>query len=210
MKIKIAICDDEQRQAEYIRTLVGKWADENTINITVDMFESAEKFKNAWKNGERRVFDILLLDIQMNGQNGIELAKEIRQSDEKSIIIFITGFPDYMPEGYDVSALHYLMKPIKEDKFYEVLDKAYKSLAQENKTLSITIDGVLHLLPLMEIRYIEAQNHYVIIKTLSQEYKAKMNLSEIEKSLDNSFFRCQRSFIVNLRFIYKIHQFTSF
>jgi DNA-binding LytR/AlgR family response regulator len=140
----------------------------------------------------------------MGGQNGVELARDLRKTDEKLVIIFITGFSDYISEGYDVSALHYLMKPVKEYKLFEVLDKAVKNLTQKNKSLLLTVDGEMYRIALSEIRYIEARDHYVVIRTVSQEYKTKMNLSEIEKSLDNSFFRCQRSFIVNLKFVYKI------
>ena len=106
MEIKIAVCDDEHELAEYIKNLTGKWADGNSINAKIDMFDSAENFKASWS--ERKTFDILLLDIEMSGQNGMELAREIRQSDKKLTIIFITGYIDYMSEGYDVSALHYL------------------------------------------------------------------------------------------------------
>jgi DNA-binding LytR/AlgR family response regulator len=199
MEIKIAVCDDEHRQTEYIAMLASGWANANNVKITIDLFDGAENFKAAEKT-----FDILLLDIEMGKQNGIDLAREIRRYDTKLIIIFITGFSDYMPEGYDVSALHYLMKPVKEDKFFEVLDKAVKNLAQNTKTLALTADGAAHRILLSKIRYIESQDHYIVVRTGSEEYRAKMNLSEIEKSLDNSFFRCQRSFIVNLRFVYKI------
>ena len=96
------------------------------------------------------------------------------------------------------------MKPVKEDKLFGVLDKAMKNLTQINKSLVLTADGETNHILLSEIRYIEVQDHYVVIRTVSQEYKTKMSLSEIEKSLDNSFFHCQRSFIVNLRFVYKI------
>ena len=202
MEIKIAVCDDEHQQTEYIKSLVNKWADANNIKVTVDMFENAENFKFAWS--ESKAFDILLLDIEMGGQNGVELARDLRKTDEKLVIIFITGFADYISEGYDVSALHYLMKPVKEDKLFEVLDKAVKTLTQINKSLVLTVDSETYRVPLSEIRYIEAQDHYVVIRAVSQEYKTKMNLSDIEKSLDNSFFRCQRSFIVNLKFVYKI------
>jgi DNA-binding LytR/AlgR family response regulator len=182
--------------------LVSRWANENNIKITIEMFDSAENFKAVWSG--QKTFDILLLDIEMGGQNGVELAREIRQSDTKLVIIFITGFSDFMSEGYDVSALHYLMKPIKEDKFFEVLDKAVKNLAQSNKSLVLTVDGEICRIPASEIRYIESQDHYVIIRTALRDYRTKINLSEIEKSLDNNFFRCQRSFIINLRFVYKI------
>ena len=202
MGIKIAVCDDSHQQAQYIKSLAGKWANRNKIKVTIDMFESAEGFKSARRESAK--FDIVLLDIEMGGQNGVELARELRKSGEKLCIIFVTGFADYMSEGYDVSALHYLMKPVKEDKLFEVLDRAVKTLTQNNKSLVLTVDGETYRLPLSEIRYIEAQDHYVVIRAVSQEYKTKMNLSEIEKSLDNGFFRCQRSFIVNLKFVYKI------
>ena len=202
MNINIAICDDEAEQTHYIKSIVGKWTDGNNIQINIDMFESAENFKSAWS--ENKKYNILLLDIQMGGQNGVELAKEIRKSDTKLVIIFITGFADYISEGYDVSALHYLMKPVRENKLFEVLDKATKNLTQINKSLVLMVDGETIRILLSEIRYIEAQDHYVLVRTVSQEYKTKMNLSDIQKSLDNSFFQCQRSFIVNLRFVYKI------
>ena len=202
MEIKIAVCDDCHQQTEYIKSLVNKWAAEKNIKVTADMFESAENFKSAWS--ESKKFDILLLDIEMGGQNGVDLARDLRKTDEKLLIIFITGFADYISEGYDVSAMHYLMKPVKEDKLFEVLDKAVKNLTQINKSLVLSVDGEIYRVPLSEIRYIEAQDHYVVIHAVSQEYKTKMNLSEIEKALDNSFFRCQRSFIVNLKFVYKI------
>ncbi|MCL2774757.1 MAG: LytTR family DNA-binding domain-containing protein [Oscillospiraceae bacterium] len=200
--INIAVCDDEAEQTEYIKAIVSKWADQSRIQIQTEMFDSAENFKSSWS--ENKKYDILLLDIQMSGQSGVELAKEIRKSDTKLVIIFITGFGDFISDGYDVSALHYLMKPVKEDKLFEVLDKAVKNLTQINKSVVLNVDGETIRIPLSEIRYIEAQDHYVVIRTVSHEYKSKMNLSEIQKSLDNSFFQCQRSFIVNLSFVYKI------
>jgi len=202
MEIRIAIVENEHHQAQYNKMLVNKWAIENNIDVTIDMFENAENFKIAWR--ENDIYDIALLDIEMGGQNGVELAREIRQSDTKLVIVFITGYVDYMSQGFDVDALHFLVKPIKEDKFFSVLQKAKQSLAQANKSLTLAIDGTLYRLPLEKIRYIEAQDHYVLIKAVSQEYKTKMNLSDVQKSLDDSFFKCQRSFIVNLRFVYKI------
>ena len=102
MEIKIAVCDDEHQQTEYIKSLVNKWADVKNIEINIDMFDSAENIKSVWS--ENKNFDILLLDIEMSGQNGVELAKDIRKTDEKLVIIFVTGFADYISEGYDVSA----------------------------------------------------------------------------------------------------------
>ena len=200
MEMKIAICDDEYQQAEYIKSLVSKWANENNIEITIEMFESAENFKFAWSADKS--FNILLLDIQMGGQNGVDLAKEIRQSDDKIIIVFITGYLDYISEGYDVSALHYLMKPVKEDKLFEVLDKAVKNLTQTNKSLVLTANNETYQIPLYKINYLEVFHNYVTVHADS-EYTVKKTLSELEKELDGYFFRAGRSYIINLRHIQK-------
>lgn len=109
MNIKIAVCDDEKTETSYLKSLVYKWAKNNNIAASVSTFESAESF--LFNYVDDKTFNILLLDIQMKGLNGIYLAKRIRKgsenggfSNETMQIIFITGFPDYMAEGYDVSA----------------------------------------------------------------------------------------------------------
>lgn len=203
MEINIAICDDEQEQTEYMKMLVGKWADENNMKITIDMFGSAEDFMYAW-SGSRK-YDILILDIQMGGQSGVELARELRETDEKLAIIFVTGYGDYMSEGYDVSALHYLMKPVNQDKLFHVLRIASKNIEKEfEQILTVTINREDIFIPLRDIVYIESSLHYVIINTEKEQYKVKIPLAEIETKLGGGFFKCTRSFIVGLRYLRRI------
>ena len=203
MEIKIAVCDDCYQQTEYIKMLVNKWAEGKNIKVTVDMFESSENFKSAWSEG--KAFDILLLDIEMGGQNGVELARDLRKTDEKLVIIFITGFADYISDGYDVSALHYLMKPVNEDKLYEVLDKSVKNIKNESEQiLKVTINREDIFIPLQDIIYMESSLHYIIINTENEQYKIKMPLTEIETKLGGGFFKCTRSFIVGLRYVRRI------
>jgi DNA-binding LytR/AlgR family response regulator len=202
MEIRIAVCDDKTEQAQYIKFITEKWAEQNRVSIKAYMFGSAESLKA--EISENNKFDILLLDIEMGepaGQNGVELAKELRLSGDKTVIIFITAIADYISEGYDVSALHYLMKPIKEDKFFDVLDRAYKNITETQKFLIITSEGKDYRILFDDIMYIEAVRNYVIIKTISEQYEVRRNISKIEEELDNSFFRCQRSFIAGLRHI---------
>ena len=199
MEIKIAVCDDKAEQAQYIKFIAGKWAEKNRVRIRADMFESAENLK--FEMAENKKYDILLLDIGMDGQNGVDLARELRFSGYKTVIIFITAVADYISEGYDVSALHYLVKPIKEDKFYEVLDKAYKSLTESKKFLIINSNGRDYRISFDDIIYIEAVRNYVTVKTTSAEYEVRQNIGKIEQELDNSFFKCQRSYIVMLKHI---------
>ncbi|MCL2774065.1 MAG: LytTR family DNA-binding domain-containing protein [Oscillospiraceae bacterium] len=200
MNIKIAICDDEAKQTQYVKSVVGNWAEQNRVQIQTDMFDSAENFKLAL--ADNKDFDILLLDIQMGGQNGVELAKDLRKTDEKLIIIFITALPDFIYDGYDVSALHYLMKPVQENKLRETLDKAYKNLTQAKKFLIINSDGKDYRILFDDILYIESLKHYVKISTSDgKEYETRRNIGDIENELDNSFFKCQRSYIVMLKHI---------
>ena len=202
MEIKIAICDDEHQQTEYVKMLVNKWADENNIKINISMFDSAENFKAALNDG--KVYDILLLDIQMGGQNGVELAKEMRFSGDKTPIIFITAITDYISEGYDVSALHYLIKPINTDKFYTVLDKAVKNLTKSNNAIFISADdGDIRVL-IDDIIYIESFDHFLEVVTVHEKLTVKIPMYELEKQLSNSFIRCHRCYIVNLKYVRKI------
>jgi DNA-binding LytR/AlgR family response regulator len=138
----------------------------------------------------------------MGGQNGVELAKEIRKSNNKLVIIFITGFTDYMPYGYDVSALHYLVKPVNEEKLFEVLDKAVGNLGKNIETLAVKENRKDILIPLGDIIYIESSLNFIVIHTIKEQYKVKMSLAEIESKLGSSFFKCTRSFIVGLRYVH--------
>ena len=203
-KIKIAICDDEQIQTALLSSLVNKWSEQRKKVIIIQTFDSAEAFHFLWV--EDKSYDILLLDIQMGGQNGIELAKEIRKTDEIISIIFITGLSDYINEGYDVSALHYLMKPIKTDKLFDSLDKACKKIVRkEKKSILIDIDGQKIRIMQEDIQYVEAFAHNVLIQTLKNSFEVKKNIGEIEKELcASSFSRCHRSYMVGLRYISKI------
>ncbi len=202
MEINIAICDDEKAEIDYLTLLINKWANQKKLLIKISSFLNAESF--LFQYSDNKDFDIILLDVQMGKINGIELAKEIRKDNDSLQIIFVTGFFEFISEGYEVDALHYMAKPVKEEKMLNVLSKAYNNLAQVEKPLILKIDGELHRVSLMEICYIEAESHYIKIKTNSEVYKIKMNLSDIEKNLDKRFFRCQRSFIINICYIKKI------
>ena len=202
MEVKIAICDDEHRQAEYIKMLVNKWASESDAKATIEMFESAENFKSAKSGG--KAFDILLLDIQMGGQNGVELAKDLRKTDEKLIIVFITALTDFIADGYEVSALHYLVKPINTEKLYAVLERAIKSLTKNSNAVFLPTDKGDAKILLDDIIYIESFDHFLEIKTAREKFAVKIPLYELENKLGGSFIRCHRCYIVNLKYIKKI------
>ncbi len=135
--------------------------------------------------------------------NGIELAAKLRKSDSSIQLVFVTGYMDYIAEGYDVEALHYLLKPVTDDKLGAVLDRAAQRIGDRDSALYLqTTDGSVRI-QVGEIRYFEVRRNYVTIYG-AEVYTAKMTLAALEKSLDRRFFRTGRSFIVNLTFVRKI------
>lgn len=203
MAYRVAIVDDSNIDAEYVQSILKAWAQDRQAGVQAERFGSAENF--LFYYADDKVWDILLLDIEMGAMDGVSLARRIRQENELVQIVFITGFPDFMAEGYEVSALHYLIKPVGKEKLFAVLDKAAANLGKKEKQLAISFDRQTELVPLSKITYIEAQKQYVVIHTDGQEYRMKASLAETEKELDEYFFKCQRSFIVNLRHVLRIN-----
>ena len=201
MDYRFAICDDNADYAKYIETLAVRWAGQTGVRLETECFPSAEAF--LFRYEEKKDFDILLLDIEMAGMDGVELARTIRRDNEAVQIVFITGYADYIAEGYEVSALHYLVKPVNEEKFCQVLTRAVSRLARNEPFLTIDIPGETVRVPLPEIRYLDVRQNYVTIHG-RQDYTLKRPLAEFETVLDGRFYRVGRSCIVNLTCIRRV------
>lgn len=201
MSYKIAICDDNYADVQYISTLVSSWINSAKLAAQIHTFSSAEEFLFNYE--DEKDYDILLLDIEMKEIDGVTLAKNIRKENDTIQIVFITGYSDYISEGYDVSALHYLMKPINHSKLFEVLDRAVDKLRKNERLLTLELPNEILRIPFHEIRYLEVYKNYVTIHG-KQDYTLKRTLSEFEKELDDRFFRVSRSYIINLLYIEKV------
>jgi len=198
--INIAICDDERAEVTYLSTLVRQWATARGVAVRLSDYESAESFLFAYEDD--KAVDILLLDIQMGGIDGVALAKRIRTENRELQIIFITGYMEYIADGYDVEALNYLLKPVTDAKFNATLDRAMEKLARNEHALLLSHAGENTRVPLYEIRYLEVWHNYVTVHA-NANYQVKKTLGDLEKELDDNFFRLGRSYIVNLRYIRK-------
>lgn len=202
MAYRVGICDDEQAQIEYMVSLVSAWSRQSGHSCEIRTFASAEAFLFAYE--EDKVFDILLLDIEMRTISGIDLAKRIRSDNNRVEIIFITSHFEFVCEGYEVDALHYLVKPIPEDKLFSVLSKAAGRLSVEPPSVILTCDGETIRLYETQILYVEAFRHYLSIHTRDQVYQIKENISSFEQKLSSGFFRTHRSYLVSLKSITRI------
>lgn len=201
MHYHIAVVDDMGTDRDYLAALVRSWAAEGGHVLTIDQFSSAEAF--LFRYAEDKAYDFLLLDIEMGAMDGVALAREVRRENDAVQIVFVTGYSDYIAEGYEVSALHYLMKPVKREKLWTVLDRAAAKLRRNERTLLLDAAGEMVRVPFREIRYLEVRQNYVTVHA-GEDCTVKRTLGHFEKELDDRFFRVGRSYLVNLDCIRRV------
>ncbi len=201
MNYKIAICDDSAADRQYLSGLAGRWAADNGHHVQLAEFVSAEDF--LFHYAEKSDYDILLLDIEMGAMDGVTMAKQLRRDNDTVQIIFITGYSDYISEGYEVAALHYLMKPVREEKLFSVLNRAVEKLSKNEKVLTIEVGGEMDRIPVYQIKYADVFGNYVTIHATAPR-TVKMTLGELEKELDDRFFRVSRFALINLTCISRV------
>ena len=195
--MRIAVCDDDRAIREELFRLIQKQVSEADIME----YQSGEELINARGN-----FDIYFLDIEMGEVSGMDIARRIREQEDngrqRSIIIFVTGYREYMEAAFDVNAFHYLIKPIDTEKFSEVFKRAWKEAAvfyeQEKKYIIVKSSGTQQKILLKNIYYIESGNKKVIFHTTNGTLEVYGKMEELEKGLGNTFYRCHRCYLVNM------------
>ena len=195
MNITIAVCDDSAADRDWLSGQVPRWAAERGHTVRLAEYPSAESFLFAY--AEDKTVQVLLLDIEMGQMDGVTMARTLRRDNDGVQIVFITGYSDYIADGYEVEALHYLMKPVDAAKLFAVLDRAAEKLRRNEKFLTLELSGETVRLPVYQIRCAEVQGNYVTVHARA-DYTVKMTLSELETRLDDNFFRLGRSALVNL------------
>lgn len=196
--MKIAVCDDDKAAREHIVSLIQAQMKQAEIMT----FATGEEMLR-----EQGDFDISFLDVEMNEMSGMDVARHIRHKQEekgitKSIIIFVTGHAKYMNDAFDVSAFHYLLKPIDEGKFRNVFGRALKELHAEaertKRCILVKCSGTQRKVYIKDIYYIESANKKVIIHTRSGTLESYGKMKELEQLTGSTFYRCHRCYLVNM------------
>ena len=196
--IEIAVCDDEKVIREQIADLV----EQQGAGCRTELFATGDELLAV-----KRHYDMIFLDIQMEGRNGIETARAIRKYDEQAIIVFITAVKEYVFEAFDVGAFHYLLKPIGEEKFAEVFAAAKRGIEKSRKgreeTPTLFLKGRKRSVTLKQkdILYIESRSNKAVIHTARDEIEAWQSIQKLEGELGSSFYRCHRGYLVNMAHI---------
>ncbi|MDE6252765.1 MAG: LytTR family DNA-binding domain-containing protein [Lachnospiraceae bacterium] len=203
--MKIAVCDDEKEFIDAVCPLLEDWAQQHNIRLTLCRFTDGDDLIAAHRN---ECMDLIILDVIMPLLSGIDAAKEIREDDSAVPIIFLTSSREFAVDSYDVKAFHYLMKPIVREKFFPVMDDFLKIFNSQKITFTAHTASGFCKIAIDDIDYLEAQDKQVLVHMADGrtiEIREQLSACESVFLPDNGFFRCHRSYIVNLK---RVEQFT--
>lgn len=202
--MQIAICDDEKE----IRDMLAERVQGLYPQAELSCYQSGEELLISHSQP-----DILLLDIQMSGKNGMETAREFRRNHKNTILIFVTALEEYVFQAFDVGAFHYLVKPFDDIKFEEVLrnavgqfeDKKNKEFerTKDVSSMIVTTEGTHITVNFEDIVYAEVFDRKVIIHTMDSDIEYYGKLKDLEKKAGEGFYRPHRAYLVNFNFIRK-------
>lgn len=194
--LRIALCDDETESRDSLRFQLEKVLVEDSEEIVYEF--SSGTSAASWLAKHPGELDLLFLDVEMKGQNGMETAEHIRNFDNNLIIVFVTGYADYVFDGYRVGALDYLMKPIAIPKLQELLHRVRMKLAaEEGQSFTVkTMDGTWRF-RLQDILYFYSDKRKVALVTARGEYPFYAKLDDIERALNASFVRIHQRYLIN-------------
>lgn len=194
--LRIAICDDEINARDALRFQLEKILIEDSEEIVYEFSSGANAA--SWLANHPGEIDLLFLDVEMKRLNGMETAKNIRSFDDQILIVFVTGYSDYVFDGYLVGALDYLMKPVAEEKLQQLIGRVRAKFAlEESHTFTLkNMDGTWRF-RVSDILYFYSDKRKVILTTAKGEYPFYAKLDEIEKQLSPDFLRIHQRYLIN-------------
>ena len=198
--MRIAICDDEVSMVQILEEKIKKLLPDAVI----DKYLSGDELIASGSKP-----DILFLDIQMPGMDGMETAKVLRQDNENMILIFVTAAEEYVFQAFDVGAFHYLVKPFSDEKLKEVVTKAVHNIKRssrpekDEKYIMVQTAGSHIKIFLRDIVYAEVYNRKVIIHTRSTDIEYYGKLQELSDMAGTDFFRTHRAYLVHFKYVEK-------
>lgn len=191
--LQIAVCDGDEIMGEKLKQLIElRLQKEEGYRVWV--FATGRQLLESGVS-----FDIFFLDIDLKDINGIDMARQLRQESE-AVIVFVTALKEYIFDAFDVQAFQYLLKPIDEQKFFQVLDKAVAEckIVKQSEPLVIRVKGVYQNVPKENILYAENDARKIILHLRGEQIAYYSKMSELEGLLGRQFFRCHRGYLVNL------------
>ena len=194
--IHIAICDDEKHMSDHIRAMASDFFRKKNREIQLRTFLSGEELLNY--DGQ---IDILFLDIQMNGMDGLETARKLRAGKFRGFLIFITVLKEMVFQSFEVQAYDYLVKPVDEKQFGKTMERLYVSMQNASEDSLLVQKGYEgRIIRKDEIVFCEVIDRKIYLNLVSGEVVDYYErIENLETKLGSHFFRCHRSYLINLK-----------
>lgn len=190
--MKVAVCDDEIMYRDEISDLLRKYQFDRKIDVFIDLYKSGTELLSS-----EYPYDIIFMDYQMNGLDGIETCRRLRESNKDTVIIFISAYPTAALDSFEVNTFRFLAKPIDKCKMYRALDDYLNSIENDSILVLNTHDGKWFI-KLSDVIYLEAAGKRTLLRTAKVTYDIHNNLKALEKMLpQDRFCRCHKSFVVS-------------
>lgn len=195
----IAICDDERYMLSLLEGKISAYMDKNKIDYKIWKFERAEELLAC-----PQTFDLVFLDIQMGQVNGMEAAKKLREKGNNCFLVFVSVLQEYALAAFEVEAANYLLKPVDDAKLSRTLDRIFQRIEiDEKQYLTVQQGHVLKIVKLSDILYCEVVKRKIHIHTKYGIIDYYCKMEDLEKVLPEPFFKCHRSYLVNLQYVCK-------
>lgn len=196
--MRIAICDDDLSLDKQLRQFIHETY--RDIDMLIDIYISGEQFLNKISSS-KIIYDLVLLDIEMNEVSGLKVATELKKTFSKTHIVFITSHDEFALTGYEVSAFRFLVKPIQAPKLLEAIEAVKKEIL-DKKTIQVQDMDRQTILYVNDILYLEAQNKNVKIVLREQSLYDKNGIDFYTQCLvSDDFYRVHRSYLINFNYI---------
>ena len=205
--LQLAVCDDEKVFRSDLRKILGTELELCGIDYHISEFTSGEELIAGLEKADCQ---ILFLDIEMKGIDGVEAARRLRETKRQMEIVFVTSYADFVFQGYEVRALNYILKPYEPEKIAAVLHTAREALDIEaEKYYVIDQRGGSIRVPLSSVKYFSSDRRTVHAVTTEQEYTFYEKLSDLETELPDTFVRIHNRYLVHLKYLDAVRQNTA-
>lgn len=196
----IAICDDEAIFAGSLSEMAKKILEELHIPFLLDIYTSCNKLYEIVSD-KPDTYELILLDILMDGMNGMDFAKKLRKLGSRVTIVFITSTPDFSLQGYEVQAFHYLLKPVKESALCKIFELDYRRLTQKDR-ITVKEGTGIRQLEINQISHLETRGRKVAVYLTDETVLVSAKMTELELKLPRDrFIRCHQSFLINMDYV---------